>query len=103
MSIYFDKLHQASPMLHRQRFIASLHLPTHMQPPMCLQYIIMASAATSSDTYRHLSLPFYQHAKAYANCDDIEVSCPSLAIRVQRVLNRLRITVLPWLMSNVGI
>lgn len=45
-----------------------------MQPPLFLQYTIMALAAASSDTYRHLSLPFYQRAKAYANGDDIEVS-----------------------------
>ncbi|KAH8659039.1 fungal-specific transcription factor domain-containing protein [Ilyonectria robusta] len=79
ISIYFDKLHHASPMLHRQRFIASLDLPTHMQPPLFLQYTIMALAAASSDTYRHLSLPFYQRAKAYANGDDIENRCVTLA------------------------
>lgn len=79
ISIYFDKLHHASPMLHRQRFIASLDLPTHMQPPLFLQYTIMALAAASSDSYRHLSLSLYQRAKVYANCDDIENHCVTLA------------------------
>ncbi|KAM0327461.1 hypothetical protein ACHAQA_005749 [Verticillium albo-atrum] len=70
-AIYFDELHHASPMLHRDRYIASLYLPPHMRPPMCLQYIVMASAARISSVHRQLALPFYQRSRAYAESDEM--------------------------------
>ncbi|KAF4451794.1 hypothetical protein F53441_5269 [Fusarium austroafricanum] len=70
MNIYFNKIHQAAPMLHRQRFMASLFLPGHMKPPMCLQYIVMAFAAETSDSYRHLGMAFYKRAIAYLQAYD---------------------------------
>jgi hypothetical protein len=39
---------------------------------MCLQYIVMASAAATSETYRHLSEPFYQRARVYAEADELK-------------------------------
>ncbi|KAK3393442.1 binuclear zinc transcription factor [Podospora didyma] len=69
--IFFDKLYHASPMLHRTRYTASLFLPPHMNPPMCLQYIVMALAASTDETYRHLATPFYQRARAYAEADEM--------------------------------
>jgi hypothetical protein len=41
-----------------------------MQPPMCLQYIVMASAAETSDIYRHLGMVFYKRAIKYLQDDD---------------------------------
>lgn len=63
MNIYFNNIHQAVPMLHRQRFIASLVSPDHMKTPMCLQYIVMAFAAETTESYRHLGTVFYKRAR----------------------------------------
>ncbi|KAI3574639.1 hypothetical protein IWW34DRAFT_632030 [Fusarium oxysporum f. sp. albedinis] len=60
-----------TPLLHRQRFMAPLFLPDHMKPPMCLQYIVMASAAETSDAYRHLGMIFYKRAIKYLQSDDL--------------------------------
>ncbi|KAM0247954.1 hypothetical protein ACHAP5_003738 [Fusarium lateritium] len=72
VDIYFNDIHQAAPMLHRQRFMACLFLPGHMKPPMCLQYIIMAFAAETSDSYRHLGMPFYKRARSYLQAHDLD-------------------------------
>ncbi|EWG45520.1 hypothetical protein FVEG_06286 [Fusarium verticillioides 7600] len=71
MNIYFNRIHQVTPLLHRQRFMASLFLPDHMKPPMCLQYIVMASAAETSDAYRHLGMLFYKRAVKYLQDDHL--------------------------------
>ncbi|CAG7561593.1 unnamed protein product [Fusarium equiseti] len=63
MNIYFNNIHQAAPMLQRQRFIASLALPDHTKTPMCLQYIVMAFAAETTEPYRHLGTVFYKRAR----------------------------------------
>jgi hypothetical protein len=39
---------------------------------MCLEYIVMAWGAATSDTYRHLSEPFYQRARVYADADELK-------------------------------
>ncbi|RNJ55400.1 hypothetical protein D7B24_008537 [Verticillium nonalfalfae] len=71
-AIFFDELHHAAPMLHQERYIASLYLPAHMRPPMCLQYIVMASAATVNRVHQQLAMPFYQRARAYAESDEMK-------------------------------
>ncbi|KAK0702063.1 fungal-specific transcription factor domain-containing protein [Lasiosphaeria miniovina] len=71
-ALYFQKIHPGAPMLHRASYTAGLRLPPHMRPPMCLQYIVMASAAATSDTYRHLSEPFYLRARIYAEADELK-------------------------------
>lgn len=75
IEIYFDKLHYASPMLHRSRYTAAVHLPYPVRPPMCLQYIVMALGAAATETYRQLATPFYRRARAYAESDEMTVSC----------------------------
>ncbi|KAM0586184.1 hypothetical protein ACHAP6_005547 [Verticillium nonalfalfae] len=72
-AIFFDELHHAAPMLHQERYIASLYLPAHMRPPMCLQYIVMASAATVNRVHQQLAMPFYQRARAYAESDEMKI------------------------------
>ncbi|KAF5247531.1 hypothetical protein FAUST_768 [Fusarium austroamericanum] len=64
-NIYFDNVHQAAPMLHRQRFMASLFLPDHTKAPLCLQYIVMAFATETTESYHHLSMEFYKRARNY--------------------------------------
>ena len=61
-------------MLHPTRYKASVHLPQHMQPPMCLQYAVMALAAGTKDRYSHITMAFYQRAKQYAESDEMKVS-----------------------------
>lgn len=58
-------------MLHQTSYMAALRLPPPMRPAMCLQYIVMASAAATSEIYRHLSEPFYQRARVYAEADEL--------------------------------
>jgi len=70
-AIFFQNIHAGAPMLHRTAYTASLRLPPHMRPPMCLQYIVMASAAATSPAHRHLSEPFYQRARVYAEADEL--------------------------------
>ncbi|KAH8893649.1 hypothetical protein GQ53DRAFT_644701 [Thozetella sp. PMI_491] len=72
VDIYFDKLHYAAPMLHRSRYMASLRLPPHLQPPRGLQHIVLALAASTTSNYYYLALPLYQRARAYAMSDEIE-------------------------------
>ena len=74
IGIYFDKLHYASPMLHRTWYTAAVHLPPRMRPPMCLQYIVMALGAATTETYRHFAMPFYHRARVYAESDEMTVS-----------------------------
>ena len=63
MNIYFNNIHQAAPMLHRQRFMASSASPDHMKTPVCLQYIVMSFAAETTESYRHLGTVFYKRAR----------------------------------------
>ena len=70
-ALFFQNIHAGAPMLHQAAYTAALHLPPHMRPPMCLQYIVMASAAATSPAHRHLSEPFYQRARVYAEADEL--------------------------------
>ncbi|KAF7548714.1 hypothetical protein G7Z17_g6872 [Cylindrodendrum hubeiense] len=60
------------PMLHPSRYLASLYLPPHMQPPMCLQYAVMAIAAKVCPTYNHLANAFYRRARYYFEADEMK-------------------------------
>ncbi|PNH66996.1 hypothetical protein VD0002_g2550 [Verticillium dahliae] len=80
-AIFFAELHHAAPMLHQERYIASLYLPAHMRPPMCLQYIVMASAATVNRVHQQLAMPFYQRARAYAESDEMKLDRKALQAR----------------------
>ncbi|KAF5679684.1 hypothetical protein FCIRC_6063 [Fusarium circinatum] len=72
VSIYFDELSQDLPMLHHTRYIASLHRPAHMRPPMSLQYAILALAATRRQEFAHLAMPFYHRSRRYAEADEMK-------------------------------
>jgi hypothetical protein len=61
-------------MIHSGRYIASLYKPAHMQPPMCLQYAILAAGASASSPYRHLAEAFYGRARCYLQADEMKVS-----------------------------
>lgn len=72
-SIYFTKLQSDSFMIHGERYVASLYKPAHMQPPMCLQYAILAAGASASYTCRHLADAFYGRARQYIQTDEMKV------------------------------
>lgn len=63
-------------MIHGERYIASLYRPAHMQPPMCLQYAILAAGASASPTYKPMAEVFYVRARQYIQVDEMKVSCP---------------------------
>lgn len=69
-------------MLQQTRYLASLYLPSHMQPPMCLQYAVLALAATLSTTYRQLSEPFYRRARQYLEADELKVCVSHTSVNV---------------------
>ncbi len=60
--------------MHSVRYIGSLYQPPHMQPPMCLQYIVMAHAAAASPAYQNLAEPFYRRSRNYMEADEMKVS-----------------------------
>lgn len=62
-------------MQHPGRYFASLRKPPQLQPPMCLQYIILAMGAQVSPQHKNLAQPFYHRAKNYMHHDDMTV-CP---------------------------
>jgi hypothetical protein len=61
-------------MIHGERYTASLYRPTHMQPPMCLQYAILAAGASASQTYGHMAEAFYVRSRQYIQADEMKVS-----------------------------
>jgi phytoene/squalene synthetase len=71
---FFNKVHTEAQYIHPSRYLASLYLPPHMQPPMCLQYIVMARAALISPPHKHLADPFYRRARYYLEADEQRAS-----------------------------
>ncbi|KAF4951549.1 hypothetical protein FSARC_12880 [Fusarium sarcochroum] len=69
-NIFFAKVLGEGQYIHPSRYLASLYLPPHMQPPMCLQYIVMARAALVSPPHKHLAEPFYRRARNYLEADE---------------------------------
>ncbi|KAH7007469.1 fungal-specific transcription factor domain-containing protein [Ilyonectria destructans] len=72
VALYFDELNQDAPMLHRARYTASLRRPSHMRPPMSLQYAVLALAATARQEFTHLAMPFYERSRRYADADEMK-------------------------------
>ncbi|KAF4495855.1 Zn(II)2Cys6 transcriptional activator [Fusarium agapanthi] len=69
-NVFFTEVHCDAQYIHPSRYLASLYLPPHMQPPMCLQYIIMARAALVSPPHKHLADPLYRRARYYLEADE---------------------------------
>lgn len=67
-------------MLHRSRYMASLHFDPIIRPMECLQYIVMAFAARCEEQYKHLSMSLYQQALACAEADEMMVSSSTMRI-----------------------
>jgi len=60
-------------MIHKQRYLASLNLPPHMQPPISLRYMIWAMAATLVDEYAQYDDVFYRRARKYLEQAEMKV------------------------------
>ncbi|OQD87677.1 hypothetical protein PENANT_c005G10767 [Penicillium antarcticum] len=71
-AIFFEKVYQMLPIIHRPRYFASLNLAPHMRPPICLRYIMWCHAASASDKYFFLHSHFYQRARKYAEADEMK-------------------------------
>lgn len=90
-TIYFTKLQSDSFMIHGERYITSLYRPAHMQPPMCLQYSILAAGASASPAYKHMAETFYVRARQYIQADEMKVCTrQSLLISVLTHTERCR-------------
>ncbi|SPN99754.1 related to Zn(II)2Cys6 transcriptional activator [Cephalotrichum gorgonifer] len=70
--LYFSKLYPETPMQDPARYLASLHMPVHMQPPMCLQYTILALAASFSFAHQELAQALYKRARNYIQFDEMK-------------------------------
>ncbi|RGP78256.1 hypothetical protein FLONG3_3571 [Fusarium longipes] len=79
-TIYFTKLQSDSFMIHGERYIASLYRPTHMQPPMCLQYAILAAGASASQIYGHMAEAFYVRARQYIQADEMKSDSEQISL-----------------------
>ncbi|KAM0547588.1 hypothetical protein ACHAPJ_010332 [Fusarium lateritium] len=79
-SIYFTKLQTDAFMIHGERYIASLYRPAHMQPPMCLQYSILAAGASASPTYEHMAEAFYVRARQYIQADEMKSDSDQISL-----------------------
>ncbi|KAI9163174.1 Citrinin biosynthesis transcriptional activator ctnR [Paramyrothecium foliicola] len=71
VDIFFAKVYRDAPFLHPERYRNSLYLPPHMQPPMCLQYAVLAAAALASSPHISLAEAFYRRARQYAEADEL--------------------------------
>ncbi|KAG9501827.1 hypothetical protein J7337_007521 [Fusarium musae] len=67
-------------MIHGERYIASLYRPAHMQPPMCLQYAILAAGASASPTYKHMAEAFYVRARQYIQADEMKSDSDQISL-----------------------
>lgn len=82
-ALYFDKLHHASPMIHRSRYLSSLRLSHSSQPPACLQQMVMATGASVIPIHAPLANSLYKRGRALAEADEMKVgpsSCPLPAL-----------------------
>lgn len=70
--IYFEKVHPTLPIIHRPRYLVSMNnsLPK-LRPPVSLQYIIWAFAASVSDKYECLQRQYYERSRYYFERDEM--------------------------------
>lgn len=70
--IYFDFVHPTGPMLHRPRYsMAMANTSPKLRPPVALQYIVWALAASVSDKYDSFQRHYYERARYYFDRDEM--------------------------------
>jgi hypothetical protein len=60
-------------MMHRSRYVSSLRGPSSLQPPLFLQYAIMAMGASVDAAHESLVVPLHRRARALADGDEMKV------------------------------
>jgi hypothetical protein len=74
-----------------------------MQPPMCLQYAILAAGASASPTYKHMAEAFYVRARQYIQADEMKVSCPKSDMSSMKLTkSRAIVTKYHWRIAKLG-
>ncbi|KAG9253901.1 binuclear zinc transcription factor [Emericellopsis atlantica] len=72
INIYFSTQHPHMPIVHPSRFWQGFYGGAIRRPPMCLQYIMWASAAQFHPKYDEYSEVFYQRARQYMDVDEMK-------------------------------
>jgi hypothetical protein len=67
-------------MIHGARYITSLAKPMHLQPPMCLQYAILASGASASPQFKYLAEALYARARQYLQADEMRSDSDQISL-----------------------
>lgn len=62
---YFTHIHPTMPIIHRPRYMASLHLPAAFRPPIALRYAMWALAACMLPQYENQNTMLYARARHY--------------------------------------
>lgn len=70
--IFFECVYRTIPIIHKGRYLASLHLPPNLRPPIALRYAIWTLAASVSDDYFKLQTHFYKMARKYAEEQELK-------------------------------
>ncbi|VUC24913.1 unnamed protein product [Clonostachys rosea] len=79
--IYFRYQHHSMPILHPTLYLQALHGPLNKRPPMCLQYIVWATASKGNEKYDFYADAFYKRARQYANADEMQGDGDYLTLR----------------------
>lgn len=67
-------------MIHKQRYLASLHGPENARAPLCLRYSIWAAAASISEKYSQCEALLYERARKYVDADEMKVELISVLV-----------------------
>lgn len=71
--IYFTKKHPTLPILHRPRYLMAMaNTMPRLRPPVALQYIVWALAASVSDKYANFHRHYYERARHYFERDEMK-------------------------------
>ncbi|KAK3954153.1 hypothetical protein QBC32DRAFT_97490 [Pseudoneurospora amorphoporcata] len=70
--LFFQFQPKIVPIVHQGNYMRAFHSPTHMRPPMCLQYAIWANAAKGHPMYDRYYDVFYRRARQYLEADELK-------------------------------
>uniref|UniRef100_A0A8H7N8K4 Xylanolytic transcriptional activator regulatory domain-containing protein n=1 Tax=Bionectria ochroleuca TaxID=29856 RepID=A0A8H7N8K4_BIOOC len=79
--IYFRNQHHSMPILHPALYLQAIHGPPNKRPPMCLQYIVWATASKGNEKYDFYADAFYKRARQYINVDEMQGDGDHLTLR----------------------
>jgi len=70
--IYFATVHRTVPMIHRPRYLMAMtNTSPKLRPPVALQYIIWAFAASVTEKYTSVARHYYERARYYFERDEM--------------------------------